>query len=100
MKIKDLFKAAEEKYQCNIDKYYKTIEIKFDYFTILIEETEQSDFYVKIKRGSFCVAGVYSLITMNKMFNRNVNKILDFIIYKTIEQYYAEKCKKLLEKGE
>lgn len=96
MKLEDLFKVAEEKYQCNIDKDYKTIKINFDYFTILIEETERGDFYVKIKRGSFCVAGVYSLIAMNKMFNRNVNKILDFIIYKTNELYYAEKCKKLL----
>lgn len=40
MKFEDLFKVAEEKYQCDNDKDFKTIKIKYDYFTISIEGNE------------------------------------------------------------
>lgn len=96
MKFEDLFKVAEEKYQCNNDKDFKTIKIKFDYFTILIEETQKRELHVKIKRGSSGAEGVYSLKVMNEMFKGNKQKILDFIIFRTIEYYYTQKCKSLL----
>ena len=96
MKFEDLFKVAEEKYQCNNDKDFKVIKIKFDYFTILIEETQNQGLHVKIKRGSSGAEGVYSLKVMNEMFKGNKQKILDFIIFRTIEHYYTQKCKSLL----
>lgn len=96
MKFEDLFKVAEEKYQCSNDKDFKTIKIKFDYFTILIEETEKRELHVKVKRGSSGTEGVYSLKVMNKMFKGNKQKILDFIIFRTIKYFYTQKCKSLL----
>lgn len=100
MKFEDLFKVAEEKYQCDNNKDFKTIKIKFDYFTILIEETEKRDLCVKIKRGNNCAECLFYYKTLLEIFNGNVNKILDFIIYKTIENYYFGRCKNLLQKGE
>ena len=94
MKFEDLFKIAEEKYQCDNDKDFKTIKIKYDYFTISIEANEVN-LLVKIKRGNNYVKCLFNFKTLEEMFNKNVNKILDFIIYKTIEYYYAERCKKL-----
>lgn len=96
MKFEDLFKVAEEKYQCSIDKDFKTIKIKFDYFTILIEETEKGELHVKVKRGSSGAEVVYSLKLMQEMFKNDKRKILDFIIFRTIEYFYTQKCKSLL----
>lgn len=94
MKFEDLFKIAEEKYQCNYDNYFKTIKIKYDYFTILIEGNEVN-LLVKINRGNNYVKCLFNIKILEEMFNKNANKILNFIIYKTIEYYYAERCKKL-----
>ena len=96
MQIEDLIKTAEEKYQCKYIKDLNIISIKFDYFTILIEETEKRELHVKIKRGSSGAEGVYSLKVMNEMFKGNKQKILDFIIFRTIEYFYTQKCKSLL----
>lgn len=96
MKFEDLFKVAEEKYQCKFIKDLNILSIKFDYFTILIEETEKRELHVKVKRRSSGAEGVYSLKVMNEMFKGNKQKILDFIIFRTIEYYYTQKCKSLL----
>ena len=96
MQIEDLIKTAEEKYQWKYIKDLNIISIKFDYFTILIEETEKKELHVKIKRGSSGAEGLYSLKVLNEMFKGNKQKILDFIIFRTIEYYYTQKCKSLL----
>ena len=96
--LEELFKVAEEKYQCDNDKDFKRIKIKYDYFTILIGEIEKRELYVKIKRGNNCVECLFNFKTLQEMFNENVNNILDFIIYRTIEYYYAERCKNCYRK--
>lgn len=96
MKFEDLFKVAEEKYQCSYNKEYKTIKIKFDYFTILIEETEKRELHVKMQRGSSGFEGFYSIKIMCEMFKNDKRKIVDFIIFRSLEHYYTQKCKSLL----
>lgn len=95
MQIEDLIKTAEEKYQCKFIKDLNILSIKFDYFTISIEANEVN-LLVKIKRGNNCLECLINFKTLQEMFNENINKILDFIIYRTIEYYYAERCKSLL----
>lgn len=95
MKLEDLIKTAEEKYQCSYDKDFKLIKIKFDYFTILIEETEK-EISVKVKRGSTGAEGLYSFKVLQEMFKNDKRKILDFIIFRTIEYFYTQKCKSLI----
>lgn len=96
MKFEDLQKSAKEYYVCLDNKDFKIILIKYDYFRISIEENEAKDLLVKIKRGNNCVECSFNFKTLQEMFNGNVDKILDFIIYRTIEYYYTERCKKLL----
>lgn len=96
MSLEDLIKTAEEKYQCSFYKDINLLKIKFDYFTILIEETEKREIHVKVKRGSSGAEGVYSLKVMQEMFKNDKRKILDFIIFRTIEYFYTQKCKSLL----
>ena len=94
MQIEDLIKTAEEKYQFKFIKDLNILSIKFDYFTISIKANEVN-LLVKIKRGNNCEECLFNFKTLQEMFNKNVNKILDFIIYRIIEYYYAERCKKL-----
>ena len=95
MKIEDLFKVAEEKYQCIIDEESEDIKIKYDYFTIFIEQVN-NEISVRVKRGNTMIKGLYSMRVMSEMLNNNFQKILDFCIFSTIESFYAEKCKSLL----
>lgn len=102
MKFEELQNIASEKY--NVIGYgnvkNKHLDIKYDYFRIHIEETEKKKLHVKIKRRSSGAEGVYSLKVMEEMFKGNIQKILDFLIFRTIEYYYTQKCKSLLWKGE
>lgn len=96
--IKTLKKKAEEKYNIvgegNVSGFH--FEIKFDYFTISIGETLKDEIQVKLKRGNNGTEGIYSKKIMKEMFKNNEQKILDFIIFRTIEYYYTQKCKSLL----
>lgn len=96
--IKELKLQAEQKY--NIIGYGEVFgihfEIKLDYFTISVSETEKREILVKVKRGNYGAQGVYSQKVLKEMFKNNIQKILDFIIYRTLEYYYTEKCKSLL----
>lgn len=83
-------KLLKKKYQCSNDKDFKTIKIKFDCYTILIEETENRGLHVKIKREIYNAEGLYSIEVLYEMFKGNTQKILDFIIFRTIEYYYTE----------
>lgn len=96
--IKSLIKKAKEKYNIvgegNVGGFH--FEIKFDYFTISIGETLKDEIQVKLKRGNNGAEGIYSKKIMKEMFKNNEGKILDFIIFRTIEYYYTQKCKSLL----
>lgn len=95
MKIKNLYQPAKEKYQCIIDEESEDIKIKYDYFTIFIEQVN-NEISVGVKRGNTMIKGLYSMEVMSEMLNNNFQKILDFCIFSTIESFYTEKCKSLL----
>lgn len=93
-------KIISEKY--NIlevgEVFNKSIVFKYNYFTVKFEINEDlSLINCMIKKGIEDIKGSYSSNVLNEMFNNDYKKIIDFILYRTMEQFYTNKCKKLLE---
>ena len=92
-------KIISEKY--NIlevgEVFNKSIVFKYNYFTVKFEIIEElSLINCIVKKGIEHCEGSYNSIVINEMFKKDINKI-DFILYRTLEQFYTNKCKKLLE---
>lgn len=92
-------KLISEKY--NIlevgEVFNKTIVFKYNYFTIKFEINEELSLITcMIKKGIEHCEGSYNLNVLNEMFKKDINKI-DFILFRTLEQFYTNKCKELLE---